>query len=359
MKYKGLYFLYSDINAKEPDGIERKILSQIKSFEKAGIEIQCSVLERDKNSKWLYKRSYSDVDFIYFRKSTTIDWRFISFFRKIKENGNPIIFMEIPTYPYDGEYGNSLYSRLTLTIDHFYRRRLHSCIDRIVLTGGMDINSLWGVKTISVINGIDFASVNKQIYRPHSGVNIGCIAKFSPWHGYERIIKGLYNYYSNIHNCEVNLIMVGDGEEKNYYESLVKEYHLEEHVLFKGRLTGKKLDDVYNVIDVGACSFGRYKSKINIIGDLKSREFMAKGIPMICGCGIDVLENRKFDYALFFPNVDEPVDLFIVVEWYQSLIKNRSCEELSDIIRETAKPLIDFPVTFNKVIEEMKECLCM
>ncbi len=354
MKKKGLFFLYSKINVEEPDGIERKILSQKKMFENAGINMQLAVLEPNIKTKWLYKKEYSDVDFIYFRKSTTIDWRFISFFRKIKKNGNPTIFMEIPTYPYDGEFGKSFKSRVTLTIDHVFRRWLYLCIDRIVVTGGCGIKSLWGVRVINILNGIDFEFVKKRTHCPHDGINIGCIAKFSPWHGYERIIKGLYNYYLNSHNCEVNLIMVGDGEERDYYESLVREYHLEQHVAFKGKLTGKQLDNIYNVIDIGACSFGRYKSNINVIGDLKSREYMAKGIPMICGCGIDVLEGQNYDYALFFPNNDSAVDIFNIVEWYNSFLKNMSCDELSYKIRTICQPLIDSSVTFHEVLSQVK-----
>ena len=354
MKHKGLFLLYSDINKEEPDGIERKILSQIAMFEKAGIEMRTAVLERNPKTKWIYKEEYSEVDFIYFRKSTIIDWRFIKFFERIHNNGKrPTIFMEIPTYPYEGEFGKGYKDRLSLVLDHFFRKRLAQCIDRIVVTGANVGDSLWGVKAINIVNGIDFTTVKQRNYVEHGEViNISCIAKFSPWHGYERLILGLAEYYKDTPTQEVNLLMVGEGDERAMYENLVLENGLSEHVKFLGRLTGSRLDDIYNVTDIGACSFGRYKSGIDVIGDLKSREFMAKVIPMICGCEIDVLRGKNYKYALFFENSEGIVNISSIVEWYNGLKVDDDERVLTDRIRSISESWIDYGVTFNQVINE-------
>ena len=357
-RHKGFFLLYSEINKEEPDGIERKILSQIAMFEKAGIDMRTAVLERNTKTKWIYKEEYSEVDFIYFRKSTIIDWRFIKFFERIHNNGKrPAIFMEIPTYPYDGEFGKGYKDRLSLMLDHYFRKRLGNCIDRIVVTGANVGESLWGVKAINIVNGIDFTNVKQRNYVEHgNAINISCIAKFSPWHGYERLILGLAEYYRNSPKQEVNLLMVGDGDERSMYEKLVLENGISEHVKFLGRLTGAKLNDIYNITDIGACSFGRYKSGIDVIGDLKSREFMAKGIPMICGCAIDVLIDKEYKYVLYFSNNVSRVDINVILKWYRGLIHNKDFREISDIIRKTSQNWIDYSITFKEVINETK-CL--
>lgn len=356
MKHKGLFLLYTDINKEEPDGIERKILSQIGIFEKAGIDMHTAVLERNALTKWVYKEEYSEVDFIYFRKSTIIDWRFIRFFERIRNSGkHPTIFMEIPTYPYEGEFGKGVKDRMSLKIDHFFRKRLVKCIDRIVVTGANVGDNLWGVKAINIVNGIDFSTVNQRNYVGHGDViNISCIAKFSPWHGYERLILGLSDYYRDKEKTKqtVNLLMVGDGSERSVYERLVKENGLDDHVKFLGRLTGEKLNEIYDITDIGACSFGRYKSGINVIGDLKSREFMAKGIPMICGCDIDVLRDKKYKYALFFQNDSSVIDINEVVEWYNRLDNKSEHEVITETIRSISNEWIDYGVTFKPVINE-------
>ena len=164
---------------------------------------------------------------------------------------------------------------------------------------------------------------------------------------------GLADYYKNYPQFEVNLLMVGEGVEKPIYEQMVKACNLGEHVKFLGRLTGSKLEDVYNITDIGACSFGRYKSGIDVIGDLKSREFMAKGIPMICGCSIDVLKDKDYDYSLYFPNDNSTVDINRIVEWYENLLQLKGLEELTKTIRNSARNWIDYSVTFNDVVNQI------
>lgn len=357
MKAKGIYFLYSKIDTSEPDGIERKIMAQRQLFCNSGIEMEYEVLKRGSNGCWIYKDYYSKVDFIYFRKSTTIDWRFLSFYSKIKKNGTPIIFMEIPTFPYDGEYGNTLRSKIALMVDHFFRRYLVACIDRIVITGAHTTGELWGVKTIDVVNGVDFNQIQPRKYIMHEGVNLTCVAKFSPWHGYERLLGGLADYYKSKNPMDVNILMVGDGEELSYYERLVSKYNLSEHVKFFGRLTGEKLDNIYNITDIGVCSLGRFKSGIEVIGDLKSREFMAKGIPMVCGCKIDVLQGKDYKYAIIFPNNEDDIDISKVLDWYFNVKNDEHEVSLSDKIRELTKGWIDFSMTYKEVVTQLDDLL--
>lgn len=356
---KGLYLIFSDINQVEPDGIEKKMMAQLQMFREIGIDMHFERLEYKYGTDWNYKNIYSQSDFIYFRKETVVDWRMIAFLRKIKKQSHAMVFMEIPTYPYDGEFGNSIRSKLTLSIDHYFRRQLYKYIDRIVVTGCDDNNILWGIKTVNVVNGIDLKNVPVRKYQFHNdGLNLACVAKFSPWHGYERIILGLNDYYrSKEIKIDVNLLMVGEGVEKAYYQSLVEKCGLENHVRFLGKLTGEKLENIYDITDVGVCSLGRYKSGINMIGDLKSRDFMAKGIPMICGCQIDVLYNWDYDYAMFVPNDNTKIDIAKVVRFYEGLLSKMTVEDISQNIRREAEKLIDYTITYKPVLSNAKELL--
>ena len=267
--------------------------------------------------------------------------------------------MEIPTYPYEGEYGKSVKARLALTIDHILRKRIHNCIDRIIITGANVGNMIWGANAINIVNGIDLDSVPirnlSRFDNIHKDIIISCIAKFSPWHGYERLIKGLHTYYSNGGEQSVRVLMVGDGPEKEYYESLVQEYSLNDHVTFTGQLLGDQLNEIYEKTDIGCCSLGRYKSGINVIGDLKSREFMAKGIPMILGCKIDVLEGIEYPYAIEFPNDDSPIDIGRIIEFY-TVLQNIGLRVYTESIRKYAEKSVDMRKCFLPVIEEMKRC---
>ena len=354
MRHKGYYLVYWKINEHEPDGIEKKILFQKRMFEEKGIQMEFKILEKKNGTFWNYRDDLSDADFIYFRKSTITDWRFVGFFKHLKIQGNPLIFMEIPTYPYEGEYGNSFKSKIRLWIDGFFRKRLSGVIDRIVVTGADVGDKLWNVPTISIVNGIDFSSVTPRRYKEHDGLALGCIAKFSPWHGYERLIKGLATYYKEGGSQDVKLLMVGDGPERTAYQQLVEQLRLSSHVKFTGKLTGEALDDVYNLIDVGICSLGRYKSGVDIIGDLKSREFMAKGIPMVCGCKIDVLQDVNYEYVKYFPNDNSELNIPEIINFYRKLTNKNSVKEISAKIQRISKRIIDYRVIYQKVINELE-----
>ena len=353
MKAKGLFFVYEEINTVSPDGIEQKILSQVDLFRSIGIDMELRCLKSDRKTRWQYDEEYSKVDFIYFRRGTTIDYRFVRFFKRIKHGVKPVIFMEIPTYPYEGEGGKSLRSIIKHAIDHYYRRKLHPFIDRIVVTGADVGTDLWGIKPVCIVNGIDLQRIPQRNFKNHGDViNITCVAKFSPWHGYERLINGLSDYYKTKPSRIVRLLMVGEGVEKEKYIELAESLQMSDYIDFLGKKTGNDLEEIYQITDIGVCSLGRYKSNFDVIGDLKSREFMAKGIPMICGCKIDVLEGKNYSYAITFPNNGSNIDIEEVLRFYDGLRLQESELEMSKKIRSISSKWIDYKETYEKVLSE-------
>ncbi len=352
----GAYLIYQEIDEKRASGIEKKIILQKRAFENIGIKMDYVLLEDKNGSCWHEPSRLYKYDFIYFRKQTVIEWQFISFFRSIRKN-NPlvVIIMDIPTWPYDGEFGNTIRGETTLLIDKVFRQRIKGIIDRVVLTGINDTVFFGNVPTLTVINGIDFGSIPTRMHEQMPGViRIGCVGRLSPWHGYERIIKGLSEYYKTERKVEVYIYIVGDGPEEEYYRQLVCELQLSEKVKFCGFQTGSNLESYYNQIDFGCCSLGRYKSNTDIIGDLKSRDYLSRGIPIISGCKIDILLNRKFDYNIEYPNDSSLIDIERIVNFYNETVKDRQ-EIVEKEIQEFAKPLIDFNCTYKVVQDAVLE----
>lgn len=355
---KGYYLLYDTFNLENPDGVEKKIISQRELFRQNGIEIDFYILKKINGSFWNSPIEMTDADFIYFRRGTAVDFRFLQFFKRLKaKNPTAIIFMEIPTFPYENEYEHSFRSSVILMIDHFFRRMLYKYIDRLVIVNNHS-ESIWGIKVINLVNGIDLDSFNpRRPKKTDDTIRICCVAKFSPWHGYERIIRGLSVYYASPVQTEVKLIMVGTGVETVKYQELVQSLHLEEYVDFRGQLMGEELEKVYDECDIGCCSLGRYKSRIEMTSELKSRELMAKGLPMICGCKIDVLEGENYPYALHFANDDSNIDIHKVVQFYKEIHTGKSDREIVEEIRKFAGLHIDMKSTFQSIIDEVKQ-LC-
>lgn len=128
---------------------------------------------------------------------------------------------------------------------------------------------------------------NKQIIR------LLAVATFQNYHGYERVIKGLAQYYDESAERKIELYLVGNGEEAIKYKKMVKQYDLEKSVQLCGRKTGSELDHIYDHMDMALGSFGMYKEKIYKSSSLKVREYLAKGMPVVCGSFAMMLLNGK------------------------------------------------------------------
>ena len=353
---KGYYLVYDTLNLDKPDGVEKKIISQRNMFKENGFDMEFRILSKSNGTFWNHPESLGDADFIYFRRGTVANTKFISFFKKLKiKNEKLVVFMEIPTFPYEDEYDKSLRSLIALFIDHIYRRKLHNYIDRLVIVNHQD-GDVWGIKVLNIVNGIAVKEVKPRVVRiPDGTIKICCVAKFSPWHGYERLIRGLNEYYQGQPVFKVKLVMVGTGVEIEKYKSLAEELNLEKYIDFRGQLIGEKLDAVYDECDMGCCSLGRYKSGIEMTSELKSRELMAKGLPMICGCKIDVLEDVNYPYVVYFPNDETNIDINIVVNKYNDMLEKNGLKKISDDIRRFAMENIDIKVTYQPIVNEAIE----
>ena len=99
-------------------------------------------------------------------------------------------------------------------------------------------------------------------------------------HGYEWVIRGLKTYYNKAHREKVKLLIVGDGPEKKKYQRLVYKYHLEDVVKFYPTTVGEELNKLYDQADIALAAFGMYKLGVNRLSALKTREYLAKGLPL-------------------------------------------------------------------------------
>ena len=179
------------------------------------------------------------------------------------------------------------------------------------------------------------------------------VAYMQRQHGYERIIQGLAKYYKqkSIYTI-IYLDLVGDGPEKKKYVKLVKENHLEKYVTFFPTTSGEELENLYDRADIALAAFGMYKvNYYEAIGAIKTRECLAKGLPMISGSPIDILDE-DFDYARIFPNDRTPIDMEDVLSFFENVQKQgKSKENVAAILREYAKEHASMKAVMAPVVE--------
>lgn len=282
------------------------------------------------------------------------DLGFVSLLKQLRAICGKIV-LELPTYPYDDENKKTALSRVKLAVDIYYRKQLHNYVDYIsTFYGGNE--TIFGIPTIVIPNGFDFSTmslVHEEL--PSDAVHIVAVSSMREWHGYERFLAGMKNYYQQDGKRKIMLHLVGKGREYPKYESLTEEYHLSPYVVFHGAMHGEMLDAVYEKCAIGIDSLARHRSGIHTLSSLKSREYGAKGIPMINSCKIDILED-DFPYLLRVPADESPIDMEQVLAFYDRLYgEGRSRVQVGKEIRSYIEARSGMRETLRRVVEALNE----
>lgn len=358
---------------EEFDGVSKKIVMQINALRRSGIE--CSyicvggkyrnVLSRKVisrlpfttiNDDWKRINICDDIDFVYLRHPY-IDRGFIRFLKGLKEK-KKLIIMEFPTYPYDLEYGIRSYPYLIK--ERFWRKKIHKYLDYIV-TYSSDM-FIFDTPCINVINGIEMDSVSPiNNIRTNKEIHMIAVSTMKVWHGYERLIRGLANYYhsEDYNNRIIKLHLVGEGPEMVKYRKIVKENNISEYVLFYGQLSGGDLDEVYEKCNVAVSSLAFHRTNVHLSSALKTREYAAKGLPIISSCKIDAFPIDECDFIKMVPEDESDINIAEIVTFYDKLIHEyKSGQELAFHIRENCcercnidsvlKPVVEVIQNFSK-----------
>jgi hypothetical protein len=361
----GLFITTVDLNAKDvlTNGIAKKVIYQISALNIEG-QLSCKplILPIPNCNPFLLFFSYflidiykkitiepSFYDFIYIRRISPVNYSLIKLLKTIKEKNKECkIVYEVPTYPYDKEH-ITIKAKINLFIDIIFRVRLRKYVDRITTVSDDDI--IFGIPTIKIYNGICCSDIQVRTSGTISqNINIICVAQFMFWHGYERLINGIYQYYKQETSYNVYVHFIGEGPELNSYKNLTQQYCLSGYITFYGSLYGEKLTNIFNLADIAVCSLGAHRIGITLGSFLKSREYLARGLPIISSTIIDILPN-DFKYCLYVPEDESPININYVIDYYLNLIKIQSLQEIIDNIRTFAEENCDISKTMRLVTE--------
>lgn len=260
----------------------------------------------------------SRIDFVYIRSNHNANPFTINMVKRMKKAGMKVV-MEIPTYPYDQEYFNKS-MRKQLIQDKLFRNQFAKQLDGIVTFAEEDF--IFGQKTIKISNGIDFESVRQKKGSCHSANELHLIgvAEIHRWHGFDRVIRGLADYYSSPKELIVFFHIVGyffSVVEKEEITRIITDNHLEQYIIIHGKKHGEELDEIFDKCDFGVGSLGRHRVGIDDIKTLKNREYAARGIPFIYS-----ETDTDFDkqpYVLKMPADESAIRIEDIVRFYQNM----------------------------------------
>ena len=347
---KILFLVYHGFS--EVSGISKKIHYQVKGLRENGHEVhlcyydfdnrghRCRFIDREIIKDYgksflagLYQRvdygciydycKQNSIQFVYARCFQNANPFLIRFFKKLKSLGIKTV-TEIPTYPYDQEFVGFPYfsGRFWLKFDKRYRIDLYKQMNAVVTFS--DADTIFGQRTIRISNGVDFDSVPLHDYHPNpdGSIHLVGVAEVHYWHGYDRMIAGLGEYYHKTINPRQIVFHIVGGVASNEMEGsmhapgfakLMDRYNIRQNIIFHGQLFGSDLDVIFNQSCFAVGSLGRHRSGIVTIKTLKNREYATRGIPFIYS-----EQDSDFDtcpYVLKASPDESPIDIQQILDF--------------------------------------------
>ena len=290
------------------------------------------------------------IKMVYARSFMNASPVLVGLFGKLKKHGIKCV-TEIPTYPYDQEFkGYPLKDKIPLYIDMMFRRALAAKMEAIVTFSNKE--SIFGKRTICISNGIDLDSIPLHNPKKQQDIHLIAVAEIHYWHGFDRLVAGLGEYYkSNPNGRKVYFHVVGweddRGTTSNGYltvEQMARKYGIEKYIINHGKLFGEKLDEVFNQCVFAIGSLGRHRSGITEIKTLKNREYAARGISFIYSENDSDFDNKPY---IIKASADEsPINVGEIIDY----IDNHDINPAE--IRKTVEHL-SWKYQMEKVITEI------
>lgn len=332
-------------------GVKKKVEEQIEQFKKLGAIVTiCQYTWKDGFAQIDIE---NDTDVLYFRRIEPSIKLLIKLREIKKKNRNIRILMEIPTYPFKFEMQEkiSLKRRINMFIGNVF---LNKYVNRIILCG-YEKKKLYGIPVISFSNGVTYDKITlKKVNNQNmDDINIICVSGCFFWHGYDRAITGLAEYYANKDTArKVILHIVGEGSCLNQYIELAQKFNLlGDKVIIYGKKTGYELDEIYNLCDVAIDHLGGHRKKTYRLSTLKSKEYVAKGLPIISATLLDIcnVQTKEFFYM---PKDDEsPLKIEEIIQFYDGIYKDKNKQMVAKNIRETFYEYCDWDFVYKPVLE--------
>lgn len=331
----------------EVNGISKKIRFQVKALNDCGVQTELCHCETTSTGEVIWKINnkilkkigigyiakfkrrvdfrpiiqyikQNSIQFVYIRSFHNAS-PFLNRFLKVLKKEGIITAMEIPTFPYDQEF-TTFRMKIELLFDRIYRKKMAKLLTGIVTFS--DEKNIFGGNTINISNGIDFDAIplKKRGKSTTNELHLIAVAEIHYWHGFDRLINGLIDYYSTNPTCKVYFHLVGEfsgPREKKEIMNAINKGKLDPYVIRYGLRSGKELDELFEKADFAIGSLARHRSGISKIKTLKNREYAARGIPFAYSESDSDFDNQP--YIIKIPSNETPIEIKDIIAFNHSL----------------------------------------
>lgn len=281
---------------------------------------------------------------------------------KAAKQANPScrVVFEVATYPYWGEYKRffrvdlkkrnlrGFLGHVKEVVQHAETTLTFSRYVDTVVTFGERTEKLWGIPAINVDNGVTVDAIPLREDRaPRDSIHLLGVVGTSVVHGYERVLYGMRSYREKPGSMPVFFRVVGNNETIADLRELAASLDLGESVEFLGYKNAAELAELYCESDVGISPLAEYRVGLSRLSPLKSREYLASGLPLFFAYE-DSLLTPDLPFVKIFPNDATPIDIGEVVDF---VLACRSDPTLPEQERRFAKEHFDWEIIMKQILD--------
>lgn len=333
----------ANIELGEDEGIYKKVVAEAIAIEKAlGVcelvtssKGKAKVKKSDKDAV-IHKKAVLDfvidrinagtVKFIYIRHMIP-SLKLIVLLVKAKKK-EVRVYYEIPTYPYFGEQFKASRQKyraiIKIGLDVVFWPLIYGVIDKLIVIRSSTKAKIFP-KMIEITNGVRVDKIQSKTY---TNCELGifrmvAVGTLYPYHGYDRIIKGMADCGEQVGNIKIEFHIVGKSQTIDDLHKIANEMKLN-NVFFHGMKTTEELNEMYEQFDVGLGCLALHRRNADIDTTLKVIEYYCRGIPVI-STGKCPLSDERFSHVI--EDNETAVDIADIYDYYCQLGK----DELSSI----------------------------
>ena len=201
--------------------------------------------------------------------------------------------------------------------------------------------------SITLLNGIDVERTKLTGFAPFDGKHLELVFMTSgsfPWNGLDRIAQSIRKYKGPV---EITFHILGEISRREMKALASTSKRIE----FHGLKIGDELDTLMARMNLAVSSLALFRKNMNEACPLKTREYVARGIPFVMAYHDDDLSSVEIDRKFFlsFPNDNSPIEIQRIIDFAGQMSNNAT--DISQYMREYAVRHLDLSGKTERFIE--------
>ena len=282
-------------------------------------------------------------DYAYMR-AKTVNWTAVNAVDAMRKKGCKLI-VEIPSYN-NNEKVLSTTRKVIIKVSKKWSLQLQDMTDLYTAIGPDCGGEISGKPAMNIDNGICVDTIPLREHTQQEKIHLLALASMRSWHAYDRLLKGVAKYAGS-EDMVIDMVGGDNDGSLSEWKELANQLNIGERVIFHGPKFGDDLTDMFRIADVGIATLGLHRTGITVGSVLKTREYMARGLPFIYGYK-DLSIPDDYPYTFQVPADEEPVDMNSVMKWIAD-IRSEPSERVSEKMRKYAQEHMSWEAIFRSV----------